>query len=96
MLPYCVYVLLSEKDKLLYIGYTSNLERRLKEHAEGKTTSTEPRRPLILIYCEYHLEKEDAQRREMYFKTSAGKKALKLMMRESLAKLGYKGQLVNL
>ncbi|MBL7892657.1 MAG: GIY-YIG nuclease family protein [Bacteroidia bacterium] len=94
MLPYCVYVLLSEKDKLLYIGYTTNIERRLQEHNNGSTISTEPRRPLILIYCEYHLEKEDAQRREMYFKTTAGKKSLKLMLRQSLAKLNYKGQQV--
>ncbi|MEW6674972.1 MAG: GIY-YIG nuclease family protein [Nitrospirota bacterium] len=35
-----VYVLLSEKDHKLYIGFTSDLKRRLKEHNEGKTLST--------------------------------------------------------
>ncbi|PIR43835.1 hypothetical protein COV24_00725, partial [candidate division WWE3 bacterium CG10_big_fil_rev_8_21_14_0_10_32_10] len=30
------YVLFSFKDKKLYIGYTNNLKRRLKEHSQGK------------------------------------------------------------
>jgi len=32
---YYVYVLQSLKDKKLYIGYTTNLKRRLKEHKYG-------------------------------------------------------------
>jgi hypothetical protein len=33
---------------------------------------------------------EDAKKREMYFKTSMGKKALKLMLNGTLSKLGYR------
>lgn len=33
---------------------------------------------------------EDAKKREMYFKTSMGKKALKLMLNSTLSKLGYR------
>jgi hypothetical protein len=43
------------------------------------------RRPFHLLYCEYHSSKTDALRREAYFKTSAGKKTLHLMLREALA-----------
>lgn len=43
-------------------------------------------RPLALVYCEYHGSKVDALRRESHFKTTAGKKAIKLMLREALAK----------
>lgn len=74
-LPYCVYVLFSHKDKKLYIGFTTNLDRRLSEHHAGKSTSTAPRRPLELIFCEYYKNKQDAQRRELYFKSSPGRRA---------------------
>jgi len=85
-LPYCVYVLFSLKDKLLYIGYSTNLEKRLVDHSKGYSEATAPRRPFILLFCEYYLTMKDAKRREGYFKTTAGKKALKIMLRESLIK----------
>lgn len=87
-LPYCTYVLLSKKDKQFYIGYTTHLENRIKNHNEGKTKSTAPRRPLMLIFAEFYLSKTDAMRREKYFKTTAGKKALKLMLIETRKDLG--------
>lgn len=90
-LPYCVYVLFSEKDWLLYIGFSSNLEKRVTAHNAGQSKSTAPRRPLKLIFCEYYLFKTDAMKREFYFKTTAGKKALKLMLRSTFHNLGYQG-----
>ena len=84
-LPYCVYILKSQKDGLLYIGFTTDLHRRLTEHMHGLSEATAPRRPFDLIYCEHHISKIDALRREGYFKTTAGKKALRLMLRESFA-----------
>ena len=90
ILPYCVYVLISEIDYLLYIGFTSNLENRLKTHNSGGSKSTSYRRPLKLIFCEYYLFKEDALKREEYFKTTAGKRALNLMLRTTLTSLEYK------
>jgi putative endonuclease len=89
-LPYCVYILFSEKDKLLYIGFTTNVERRLECHNSGGSKSTASRRPLKLIFCESYLFEEDARKREMYFKTNMGKKAIKLMLNSSLTRLGYK------
>ena len=83
-IKYCVYVLFSLKDKLLYIGYTTNLLKRFSDHNKGYSEATAPRRPFILLFCEYYLSMKDAKRREEYFKTTAGKKALKIMMRESL------------
>jgi putative endonuclease len=90
ILPYCVYILLSDKDHLLYIGFTTNIEKRVERHNSGGNKSTAPRRPLRLIFCEYYLFEEDARNREMYFKTSMGKKAMKLMLTGTLQKLGYK------
>jgi putative endonuclease len=89
-LPYCVYLLISEKDHLLYIGYSANLDKRIETHNSGGTKSTAYRRPLKLIFCEFYLFEEDARKREIYFKTTMGKKAIKLMLANSLKKLGYK------
>jgi putative endonuclease len=90
MLPFCVYVLFSEKDSLLYIGFTTNIDNRLKDHHAGGTTSTKHRRPLKLIFTEFYMFEEDARNREVYFKTSPGKRALNLMLRTTFEKLEYK------
>jgi putative endonuclease len=83
-LQYCTYVLISLKDKKLYIGSTSNLKNRLTDHFKGNSQSTAPRRPFKLVFCEFFVVKSDAVRRERYFKTSPGKKSLKLLARNSL------------
>jgi putative endonuclease len=83
-LKYCVYVLISLKDKNLYVGYTTNLTNRLTAHFKGQSSSTAPRRPFRLIYSEYHHAMSDAKRREQYLKTSPGKAALKRMLRDAL------------
>ena len=71
------YVLQSLKDNKLYYGFTNNLKSRIEQHNKGKVESTKYRRPLKLIYFEGCLNKEDALRREKYFKTHYGKLFLK-------------------
>jgi putative endonuclease len=83
-LPYCVYVLQSVQDRGLYIGFTTDLTRRLEEHNSGQSPSTAPRRPFELVFCECYRAKGDAVRRETYLKTAAGRRTLKLMLQESL------------
>ena len=75
---------------MLYTGFTTNVDERVKNYNDGKTKSTASRRPLELIFCEFYRFESDARKREMYFKTTAGKKAVKLMLGETLLKLGYK------
>jgi putative endonuclease len=77
-----VYVLESLKDSKKYIGYTSNLKRRLEEHLTGKTFSTKFRLPFKLIYFEGCLHSEDAKRREKYLKTTQGNRFLGLRLIE--------------
>ena len=83
-LRHCVYVLRSKRDEQLYIGFATDLKQRRANHFHGGVASTANRRPLELVYCEYHGSKTDALRREEYLKPSAGKKALKLMLRDAL------------
>jgi putative endonuclease len=76
-----VYLLLLKNNKI-YTGYTDNLRRRIKEHKDGKVKSTKNLKPLKLIFCEIFLNKKDAQRREKYFKTTKGKKMIKILLKE--------------
>lgn len=71
------YVLSSEKDNQLYVGYTEDLKVRFETHNKGKVKSTKNRRPLKLIYYEACNNKKDALHREEYFKTTYGNKYIK-------------------
>lgn len=75
---YYTYVLKSVKDKRLYIGYTSDLKKRLEEHNSGKVQSTKDRTPLKLIYYEACISSEKAIKREKQLKTGFGSMYLKI------------------
>lgn len=72
-----IYVLQSDLDKQFYVGYTSNLSKRIKEHEAGKVSSTKSRIPLKLVYWEGCLNQSDALKREKYLKTAWGKRYIK-------------------
>lgn len=79
---YYVYVLESIKDSDLYIGYSQDLRKRLKEHNQGLNFSTKPYLPWKLIYYEACLNQEDAKRKEKYFKTSQGRRLLRRRLKK--------------
>ena len=71
-----VYVLHSNKDEGLYIGYTGNLRKRLTEHNTGAAFATSYRGPWKLIYYEAYREAADAKGREKFLKSGSGRKFL--------------------
>lgn len=73
---YYTYVLKSKRDDKLYIGFTIDLKKRFKEHAEGCVKSTKSRAPMDLVYYEACLDKVKAIKREKYFKTGFGRRFL--------------------
>jgi len=75
---WCAYVLLSRKNGRLYTGSTNDLQRRLAEHARGHTHYTATAGPFDLVYMERCDSRLEAQRRERFLKTGAGRKFLKL------------------
>jgi len=75
------YVLKSKDDEL-YIGFTNDLKRRFKEHNQGLNLSTKHSKPWTIIYYECCLDKDDAERREHYFKTSQGRRLLRRRLKE--------------
>ena len=81
---YYTYVLQSEKDGKSYVGFTENLELRFEQHDKGLVQSTKHRRPLLLVYYEVCLCREDATRREKYLKSFHGKMFLKNRLKSYL------------
>jgi putative endonuclease len=75
-MKYYVYILRSLKDGKRYIGFTSDLQRRLTEHNSEKVKSTKNRKPFELIYTETFENKSDAMKREKFFKTHQGRNYL--------------------
>lgn len=81
---YYVYVLKSLKDGNFYTGSTNNLKRRFEEHNLGEEKSTKYRLPFELVYYEASKNRRDALRREIYLKTSWGKRYLKNRIKYSM------------
>jgi len=79
------YVLNCKKTNKLYFGFTGNLKERIKKHGKAQVYSTKRLGDCELIFYEAFKSKEDAQRREKYFKTTKGKRTLKLMLKEYFA-----------
>ena len=66
-----VYIIKSKKDKSIYIGYTEDLIKRMKEHNSGKSIYTRNKYPYELIYYESYKHKTDAKYRENNLKRFA-------------------------
>jgi putative endonuclease len=63
-----VYLLQEVVSRKVYIGYTSDLRRRVKEHQTGIACQTTKTGQWRLIYYEAFLAKEDAVMRERKLK----------------------------
>ncbi|MCA9323501.1 GIY-YIG nuclease family protein [Candidatus Saccharibacteria bacterium] len=79
-----VYVLRSKSNGNIYIGFTTNLQKRITEHNTGNNKSTKPYLPWDIIYYEAHRNELDARRREKYLKTTNGRRSISNMLREEL------------
>jgi putative endonuclease len=79
-----VYVLRSESDAGFYIGFSTNLRARLRQHQGGQSFATKSRGPWKLIYYEAYTEREDAEAREKFLKSGAGRRFLRAQLRHYL------------
>ena len=84
-----VYLLHSAKDNGFYIGYSTDLKRRLSEHRRGASFATKSRGPWKLIYYEAYTEREDAEGRERFLKSGAGRRFLRAQLRHYLIDGSY-------
>ncbi len=76
-LPFYVYVLKSEATMKPYVGHTSKINTRLKEHNSGKSKSTKSGIPWKLVYCREFETRSEAMKCERYYKTVGGRIELK-------------------
>ena len=63
-----VYLLRSLADGKFYLGWTTDVQRRLQEHNEGKSFYTNSRGPWELMYYETYANTELAKLRERKLK----------------------------
>jgi len=71
-----IYVLYSQKLEKRYIGSTSDLYKRLREHNTGKSKFTKSGMPWNLIYKEIFHTNSEARVRENFLKSGVGRKFL--------------------
>jgi len=77
-----VYLLENQNDKGWYIGMTTDLRRRLKEHQSGKGgRTTKLKKNWKLIYFEGYVNRKDAIGRERFLKSGSGRKYIKKQLK---------------
>jgi len=70
---YYVYVLKSESvSEKYYIGYSSDLRKRLEYHNQGDSLSTKRYLPWTIVYYEAYRSRRDAMERERQLKRHGG------------------------
>ena len=74
-----VYVIKNSKGDL-YKGHSDDVRKRIAEHNRGDTKSTRKANDWQLKYSEAFDTRDEAIKREKYFKTAAGRKFLKKKM----------------
>ena len=82
---YTVYALYSESYQKIYIGYTSNMEQRLRSHNELSQKGYTLRfRPWKLVYSEVFETKSEAMQREKSLKSAKGRAFIWELIRNGL------------
>ena len=69
-MPYFVYMIQTEFStvKKTYVGYTNNLDKRIKLHNKGKGAKSTKGRKWKLIYYETYTTKNEALKKEYSLK----------------------------
>jgi len=75
---YYVYLIKSVIKKFIYIGYTSDLQNRFKEHGQGQVKSTKAYKLFELVYYEAHKDKTTALKRKYELKNNSQQKEILL------------------
>ncbi len=91
-----VYVLECQ-DKSLYKGYTTDLQKRIKEHIEGAGSEwTKIHCPIALIHFEEFADEKEAIEKEHYFKSGIGRERLKELQEQKKLEYDIKAVLENI
>jgi putative endonuclease len=77
---YYVYIIYSASRDRYYIGHTHDLNQRIEQHNSGRTPSTKPGRPWVLVYQEMFEDKSYAYQRELEIKGKKSRKYIELLI----------------
>jgi putative endonuclease len=75
-----VYIIKSKKNGRIYVGSTEDVSLRLEQHNKGDSKSTKSYVPWELIRSEEYSDKTLALKREKFFKSGKGRRALKNLL----------------
>ena len=78
---YKVYILLNSARIRTYTGVAADVDRRLKEHNEGKVSSSRPYRPYDIIHLEKFETLKEARQRENFYKSTTGRRRIREIIR---------------
>ena len=67
-----VYVIKSQVHHRFYVGMSEDVNRRLKEHNNGKTKSTKGFAPWEIVFIEEYQTRAEARKREKWLKSGIG------------------------
>jgi putative endonuclease len=75
-----VYIIYSQKLNKYYIGYSTDLEKRLTEHNSSKSSFTAKASDWVLKYSESFSNRESAMKREKEIKSKKSRKYLEWLI----------------
>jgi len=84
---YYVYILFSKKLNKKYIGYSSDLTKRLTDHNSGISIYTAKGIPWRLVYYECFVSKVDAQKEEKFLKSGKGRERMKYLLSDYFGRI---------
>ena len=76
-----LYILKNEETGRFYIGSTNNLERRIKEHIQGKTRTTRILKTGKIVYKEVFTTPLEARGREKQLKSYKSRKYIEWLIK---------------
>lgn len=74
---YYVYAINSLIRKYIYVGLTSDIDKRIERHNKGWEITTKNYRPFRLVFLTIIVSRKEARLLEKYLKSGVGKEFLK-------------------
>jgi putative endonuclease len=78
---FTVYIIYSEKLNKFYIGYSSDVQERLRKHNRRSKGFSSLGRPWVLVYTESFDHKKDAMDRERQLKNWKNRERIETLIR---------------
>ena len=77
---YYVYILINLDRNKTYTGVTQDIQRRLKEHNQGKMAFSRKFAPYNILYMEKFATSSEAYTKERFYKSTSGRRNIKNML----------------